>query len=110
MCIAADESRGLGSSSLLSNEAVEIRLVSNLSPASHRVTATLTATVLISMEVIGAVASFIAIGQAIEKCPKTYRLLRSIVNPGKEVAELADEVIPGQEKIHLQGLTRRTSP
>jgi hypothetical protein len=46
----------------------------------------------VNMEVVGAIASFIAIGQAIEKGPKVFRALRGIVNPSKEVEELADEV------------------
>ncbi|KAH7303688.1 hypothetical protein B0I35DRAFT_446429 [Stachybotrys elegans] len=45
------------------------------------------------MEVVGAIASIIAMGQAIEKTPKIVRAIRNAVNPSKELTELADELI-----------------
>ncbi len=44
------------------------------------------------MEVIGAIASFIAIGQAISATPKISSVLKSITNASKELAALIDEV------------------
>jgi len=44
------------------------------------------------MEVIGAAASVIAIGQAVAAVPKIVRLLRSVPNAKIEVASLLNEV------------------
>ena len=44
------------------------------------------------MEVIGAVASFIAIGQAIAVLPKIASTLKTFSNAEKYVASLAEEV------------------
>ncbi|RWA06566.1 hypothetical protein EKO27_g8539 [Xylaria grammica] len=44
------------------------------------------------MEVIGAIASFIAIGQAISTTPKIISILKSFANASKELAALIDEL------------------
>lgn len=44
------------------------------------------------MEVVGAIASFIAIGQAIGATPKIIKALRSLTNASKELEALIDEV------------------
>lgn len=44
------------------------------------------------MEVIGAIASFIAIGQAIAAVPKIAKTLKTFSTARKEIASLADEV------------------
>lgn len=55
------------------------------------------------MEVIGAIASFIAIGQAIETYPRVIAFLQGLKNPCKEVNLLAEEVcVPKQLTAHLQ--------
>lgn len=45
------------------------------------------------MEVVGAVASFIAIGQAIAVLPKIVGTLKTFSNAEKDVANLTDEVM-----------------
>lgn len=44
------------------------------------------------MEVVGAVASFIAIAQAVAAVPKIVGVMRGIVDAGKDLSDLADEV------------------
>jgi hypothetical protein len=56
-----------------------------------------------NMEVIGAIASFIAIGQAIESYPRVIAFLQGLKNPCKEVNLLAEEVcVPKQLTAPLQ--------
>ena len=44
------------------------------------------------MEVVGAIASFIAIGQAIAALPKVTKTLKTIFNARKEISNLVEEV------------------
>lgn len=45
------------------------------------------------MEVVGAVASFIAIGEAVAKLPKIVGFFRSLPEIQNEAASLANEVL-----------------
>jgi hypothetical protein len=47
----------------------------------------------VKMEVIGAIASFIAIGQAVGAAPKIIDTLRSFIRASKELERLVTEVL-----------------